>query len=289
MDARRTPDHPVPGIPRHTPDPTLQRGFVASLRWLVAEGEARGVRRIAVELRALREALTTLDETRRARDEHAERSIALDREIQEALQLLGEATKVNGNGSLVARLTRLRDILARDLATRRALVQERDSWRAMCEFQTRTRAIVHTMLEESERARENLEAEIGTLRDRMTVLTSVHQETVGEIVEQRRAASTAASMAVTELAGLQETAATLRERVTTLERERVQLQELREQLRLLELERDNASHDAQAASGELAALRSRLHAWSGTVERALAELSRAADSINAEGARENEF
>jgi len=289
MDARRTPDHPVPGIPRHTPDPTLQRGFVASLRWLVAEGEARGVRRIAVELRALREALTTLDETRRARDEHAERSIALDREIQEALQLLGEATKVNGNGSLVARLTRLRDILARDLATRRALVQERDSWRAMCEFQTRTRAIVHTMLEESERARENLEAEIGTLRDRMTVLTSVHQETVGEIVEQRRAASTAASMAVTELAGLQETAATLRERVTTLERERVQLQELREQLRLLEIERDNASHDAQAASGELAALRSRLHAWSGTVERALAELSRAADSINAEGARENEF
>ncbi len=289
MDARRTPDHPVPGIPRHTPDPTLERGFVASLRWLVAEGEARGVRRIAVELRALREALTTLDETRRARDEHAERSVALDREIQKALQMLGEATKINGNGSLVARLTRLRDILARDLATRRALVQERDSWRAMCEFQTRTRAMVHTMLEESERARESLEAEIGTMRDRMTVLTSVHQETVGEVVEQRRAASMAASMAVTELARHKETAAMLRERVSALEQERVQLQQLREQLRLLELERDNASHDAQAASSELAALRSRLHAWSGTVERALAELSRAAGSISAEGARANEF
>ncbi len=285
MDARRTPDHPVPGIPRHTPDPTLERGFVASLRWLVAEGEARGVRRIAVELRALREALTTLDETRRARDEQAERSIALDREIQEALQLLGSATKVNGNGSLVARLTRLRDILGRDLATRRALVQERDSWRAMCEFQTRTRAMIHTMLEGAERARESLESEVGTLRDRMTLLTSVHQETVDEVVAQRRASS----MAVTELARLQETSATLRERVMTFERERVQLQQLREHVRLLELERDNAAHDAQAASSELAALRSRLHAWSGTVERALAELSRAAGSISAEGARPNEF
>lgn len=281
MDARRTPEHPVPGIPRHTPDPTLERGFVASLRWLVAEGESRGVRRIAVELRALREALTTLDETRRARDDHAERSLALDREIQEALQLLGDATKVDGNGSLVARLTRLREILGRDLATRRALVQERNSWRAMCEFQTRTRAIVHTMLEESERARESLEAEVGTLRERMTVLTSVHQETVDEAREQRRTAS----MAVTELARLQETAATLRERVISLEHERVQLQQLQEQVQILSRERDNASHDARAAANELAALRSRLHAWSGTVERALAELTRAAGSISAEGAR----
>jgi len=103
-------------------------------------------------------------------------------------------------------------------------------------------------------------------------------------VEQRRASS----MAVTELARSQETAATLRERVLTLERERGQLQQLREQLRLLALERDNASHDAQAAASELAALRSRLHAWSETVERALAELTRAAGSISAEGARPNE-
>ena len=102
MDSRRTPDHPVPGVPRHAPDPTLERGFVASLRWLVAEGDARGVRRIAVELRALREALTTLDETRRARDDHAERAALLDREIQDAVRMLGDATKVDGNGSLVA-------------------------------------------------------------------------------------------------------------------------------------------------------------------------------------------
>jgi chromosome segregation ATPase len=265
----------VPGIPRHTPDPTLERGFVASLRWLVAEGEARGVRRIAVELRALREALATLDETRRARDEHAERAQLLDREIQDALLLLGEATRVDGNGSLVARLTRLREILGRDLATRRALIQERDSWRAMCEFQTRTRAAVHTMLEESERSRELIESEVSTLRERMAVLSTVHQDTVNEAVEQRRAAS----MAVTELARLQETSATLRERVVSLEKERAQLLQLRERLALLEQERDAAVMQAQDASGELTALRTRLQQWSGTVERALAELSRAAGAL----------
>ena len=52
--------------------------------------------------------------------------------------------------------------------TRRTLVEERDSWRAMCEFQTRTRAMVHALLEESERAREALEAQAGTLQERMT-------------------------------------------------------------------------------------------------------------------------
>jgi len=275
MDARRTPDRPVPGIPRHTPDPTLERGFVASLRWLVAEGDARGVRRIAVELRALREALTTLDETRRARDEHADRATALDKEVQAALRMLGEATKVDGNGSLVARLTRLRDILGRDLATRRALVQERDSWRAMCEFQTRSRAMVHQLLEESERGREVLESEVGTLRDRITVLTSVHQETVDAIADQRRAAS----MAVTELARLQETAATLRERVIALERERAQIALLRDQLHATETERDaaldevrRATERAERATDDLTGLRGRLLQWSGTVERALAEL-----------------
>jgi chromosome segregation ATPase len=275
MDARRTPDRPVPGVPRHTPDPTLERGFVASLRWLVAEGDARGVRRIAVELRALREALTTLDETRRARDEHADRASALDKEVQDALRMLGDATKVDGNGSLVARLTRLRDILARDLATRRALVQERDSWRAMCEFQTQSRAMVHQLLEKSERGREELESEVGTLRDRITVLTSVHQETVDAIADQRRSAS----MAVTELARLQETAATLRERVIALERERAQIALLRNQLHATETERDAALDEvrwaterAERATHDLTGLRSRLLQWSGTVERALAEL-----------------
>ncbi len=198
MDARRTPDRPVPGVPYHSPDPTLERGYVASLRWLVAEGEARGLRRLAVELCALREALTTLDETRRARDEQAERARLLDQEVQDAQRMLGEATHVNGNGSLVARLTKLRDTLGRDIETRKTLVQERDTWRAMCELQTRTRAMVHALLEESEHAREALERE-----------------------------------------------------------------------------RDIAASDARNAAGELAALRLRLHQWSGTIDRALQELARA--------------
>lgn len=279
MDARRTPERPVPGLPRHTPDPTLERGFVASLRWLVAEGEARGVRRIAVELRALREALTTLDETRRARDDYAERSAALDREIQEALLLLGSATRVDGNGSLVARLTRLREILARDLVARRELVQERDSWRAMCELQTRTRSVVHAMLEHSERERELVEAEVSTLRERMTVLTLVHQETVEQAVEQRRAAS----MAVTEAARLQETTATLRERLTALEAEIGQLRLTGDRLNVLERERDAYAAQARDATGELFALRAQLHQWSGTVERALSELARMSGAMRAEG------
>lgn len=281
MDARRTPERPIPGIPRHTPDPTLERGFVASLRWLVAEGDARGVRRIAVELRALREALTTLDETRRARDEQTDRAAVLDTEVQAALRMLGDATRIDGNGSLVARLTKLRDILGRDLAKRRALVQERDSWRAMCEFQTRSRAMVHQLLEESERGREELESEVGTLRDRITVLTSVHQETVDAIADQRRAAS----MAVTELARLQETAATLRERVVVLERERAQIALLRDQLHATETERDaaldearRATERAERATDDLTGLRGRLLQWSGTVERALAELRGVAGS-----------
>jgi tetratricopeptide (TPR) repeat protein len=281
MDARRTPERPVPGVPRHTPDPTLERGFVASLRWLVAEGEARGVRRIAVELRALREALATLDETRRARDEHSDRATTLEREIQDALRLLGDATKVEGNGSLAARLARLREIVRRDLTARRALVQERDSWRAMCEYQVRSRAAVHMMLEESEREREILEADLGTLRDRMTVLSAVHQETVDEVSDQRRAAS----MAVTELARLQETAATLRERVMTLERERAQVALLRERLQDAEAERERAQEDARQAreaarrhADDYEGLRARLRAWSGAVERALADLTRAVEA-----------
>ena len=313
MDARRTPERPVPGVPRHTPDPTLERGFVASLRWLVAEGEARGVRRIAVEVRALREALTTLDETRRARDEHAERAAGLDREIQAALRLLGDATRVEGNGTLVQRLVRLRDILGRDIATRRALLQERDSWRAMCEFQVRSRAKIHELLEESEQGREQLESELATMRDRMTVLTALHQETVDEMADQRRSAS----MAVTELARLQETAATLRERVIVLERERAQLGLLRDQVHAAVTERDLARDDAarvrdelqraqQAtersdaelarlradaeradaaatrANEDLTALRGQLRQWSGAVERALAELGRAALTLGQE-------
>ncbi len=279
MDARRTPDHPVPGVPRHTPDPTLERGYVASLRWLVAEGEARGVRRLAVELCALREALTTLDETRRARDEQAERAALLDREIQDAQRLLGDATRVNGNGSLVARLTRLRDILGRDLSTRRALVQERDTWRAMCELQTQTRGMVHALLEESERTREQLESEVGTLRERATLLATVQHETAANATEQRQLAT----VAQTELAQLKETTAGLSERVESLEQERARLLQLRDRLTQVERERDIAASDARNAAGELAALRLRLHQWSGTVDRALEELARASGAMRMDG------
>jgi chromosome segregation ATPase len=310
MDARRTPERPVPGVPRHTPDPTLERGFVASLRWLVAEGEARGVRRLAVEIEALREALATLDEARRARDDHAERAARLDHEIQTALRLLGEATAVNGNGTLVQRLTRLRDVLRRDVAARRALLQERDSWRAMCELQVRSRARVHELLEDAERGREQVEGELATLRDRMTVMSALHQETVDEMADQRRAAA----RALAELSQLQETSSTLRERVVALERERAQVTVLRDQLHAAETERDVARDDASraresveralegarrweleavrlrgeaeradAASGraqeELASLRAQLRQWSGAVERALVELGRTARSL----------
>src|SRR5690606_5462989 len=121
--------------------------------------------------------------------------------------------------------------------------------------------------------------EVGTLRERMTVLATVHQDAVNKAAEQRRAAA----MAVTELARLQEAAATLRERVTGLERERAELQQLGDRLHTLERERDLAADDARHAAGELSALRTRLHQWSGTVERALAELARAAGALGMEG------
>ena len=132
-------------------DPSLERGFVATLRWLVSEGDARGVRRIAIELRALREALATLDETRAARDDYARRATELDRELHAALAVLGPGTAVNGNGSLVQRLARLRERLAEDTASRRQLTLERDAWRAMCNLLTQTRARVHELLDETER------------------------------------------------------------------------------------------------------------------------------------------
>ena len=119
-EPRRTPDRSADAVNGDT-NSSLERGFVASLRWLVAEGDARGVRRIAVELRALQEALATLDETRAARDEQAKRSQDMEKEVQSAIALLGPGTAVNGNGSLVQRLSRLRDRLKDDSETRRQL------------------------------------------------------------------------------------------------------------------------------------------------------------------------
>lgn len=214
MTTPRTPGSAID--PVADPDLTLERGFVASLRWLVAEGDARGVRRIAVELRALREALATLDETRAARDEHARRAAELDRELQAAIAILGPGTAINGNGTLVQRLVRLRERLAEDNVTRQQVMLERDAWRAMCTLLTQTRARVHELLDASERERHGLHAEVSVLRDRLAEVMTLH---------------------------------------------------------------DDAAQRAAEASGDLTALRRRLHEWSGTVERALVELTRSAREL----------
>ena len=162
------------------PDVTLERGFVATLRWLVAEGDTRGVRRIAVELRALREALATLDETRAARDEYARHASELDKELQAALAVLGPGTAVNGNGSLVQRLAKLRERLADDAASRRQLTLERDAWRSMCTLLTVTRARVHELLEDTEQQRDALAAELDVMRDRVAELSTIHDDARAE-------------------------------------------------------------------------------------------------------------
>lgn len=183
MTTPRTPSSAVEAIA--DPDLTLERGFVASLRWLVAEGDVRGVRRIAVEIRALREALATLDETRRTRDEYARRAIELDKELQAALAILGPATAINGNGSLVQRLVKLREKLAEDTAARQQLVLERDAWRAMCTLLTQTRARVHELLDETERDRNHLAAELAVMRDRLAEQISLHEDVTQQAVGAR--------------------------------------------------------------------------------------------------------
>lgn len=219
-ETRRTPDKGAEQVSGDASS-TLERGFVASLRWLVAEGDARGVRRIAVELRALREALATLDETRAARDEHAKRATELDREVSSAIALLGPGTAVNGNGSLVQRLTRLRERLKEDSDARRQLTVERDAWRSMTTLMTHTRAYVHELLEDAERGRDRLSSEVRQLRD--------------QVLE-------------------------------------------------LQISREHAEQEKRVSAETLQALRDRLQGWSGTVERALAELNKAASQIVSEHA-----
>ncbi|MBL0938274.1 MAG: hypothetical protein IBJ03_05240 [Gemmatimonadaceae bacterium] len=165
---------------------SLERGFVASLRWLVSEGDARGVRRIAVELRALREALATLDETRAARDEQTRRAVELERDLHAALAMLGPGTAVNGNGTLVQRLARLRDRLAEDSATRRQLMLERDAWRAMCTLLTQTRAGVQEMLEIAESERNLALGQLDVLRERVVELTVLHDDAAAQASSSRQ-------------------------------------------------------------------------------------------------------
>jgi chromosome segregation ATPase len=181
MTTPRTPSRAVEAVtPPPTADLTLERGFVASLRWLVAEGDARGVRRIAVELRALREALATLDETRTARDEQLRRSSELDRELQAALAMLGPGTAVDGNGTLVQRLMRLRERLAEDTATRRQLTLERDAWRAMCTLLTHTRAGAQELIEHTEYERDHAVAQLTVMQERVMELTVLHDDAAAQ-------------------------------------------------------------------------------------------------------------
>lgn len=193
MDTPRTPSSPITpvtparAVERIEPpaEGSLERGFVASLRWLVAEGDARGVRRIAVELRALREALATLDETRAARDDYEKRTAELDKELQAAMAMLGPGTSVNGNGTLVQRLARLRDRLAEDTASRRQLTLERDAWRAMCNLLTQTRARVHELLDETERDRDAMSSALEVMRARVLELMSLHDDAARDAAQTR--------------------------------------------------------------------------------------------------------
>lgn len=190
MDSPPSPETPITpaessGQPQAAVESSLERGFVASLRWLVSEGDARGVRRIAVELRALREALTTLDETRAARDEYASRATELDKELQAAMAVLGPGTAVSGNGTLLQRLARLRERLADDTATRRQITLERDAWRAMCELLTQTRARVHELLDETETDRDSLAASVEVLRARVAELSALHDDAALDATQTR--------------------------------------------------------------------------------------------------------
>ncbi|MBP6773849.1 MAG: hypothetical protein KA154_12685 [Gemmatimonadaceae bacterium] len=187
MDTPQTPQTPPRALDRveGASDLSLERGFVASLRWLVSEGDARGVRRIAVELRALRDALATLDETRSARDDYARRAAELDRELQAAMAVLGPGTAVNGNGTLVQRLARLRERLAEDTAARKQLTLERDAWRAMCTLLTQTRARVHELLDETERDRDTLSSELEVMRARVLELMSLHDDAARDAAQSR--------------------------------------------------------------------------------------------------------
>jgi hypothetical protein len=161
-------------------DLTLERGFVASLRWLVAEGDSRGVRRLAVELRALQDALTTLDETRAARDEYARRAAELDREIQAAIAVLGPGTMGHGQNTLVQRLIRLREKLGEDTRLREQLLKERDAWRAMCTLLTHTRASAQEQLDASLREQRAVGAEVELLRERVVELTTLRDGAASE-------------------------------------------------------------------------------------------------------------
>lgn len=160
---------------------SLERGFIATLRWLVAEGDARGLGHIAVELRALRDALATLDEARAARDAQAARAAELDRAMQAAMAVLGPASAGTVPDGLLPRLARLREQLAADQAHRQQMALERDAWRAMCTLLTQTRARVHELLDESEQGREAAVRMAEALQLRLRALEARHADATMEV------------------------------------------------------------------------------------------------------------
>jgi chromosome segregation ATPase len=211
-----TPATPPRGIERERPvDVSIERGYVASLRWLVSEGDARGLVRVAVEVAALREALATLDETRNDRDDRARRLGELGRDVQQVLQSVTEGTMPGSPGD---RLRALRDRVVTTQQERQRMHVELEAWRGMCGLLTRTRAKVHELLETSERDRERLLAETESLRARV---------------------------------------------------------------KELEVTVDRLARESSDARADATALRSGLQKWSGTVERALAELARQASQLGA--------
>jgi hypothetical protein len=182
----RGPATPPQGIdPFGADDPSveasLERGFIATLRWLVAEGDARGLGHIAVELRALRDALATLDEARAARDAQAARAAELDRSLQAAMAVLGPGGHEGVPDGLLPRLARVREQLAADQAHRQQLALERDAWRSMCTLLTHTRARVHELLDESEQGREAAVRLAELLQQRLRALEARHADATMEV------------------------------------------------------------------------------------------------------------
>lgn len=180
------PATPSRGIDPFAPeDPSveasLERGFIATLRWLVAEGDARGLGHIAVELRALRDALATLDEARAARDAQAARAAELDKALQAAMAVLGPSANGTVPDTLLQRLARLREQLAEDQLHRQQLALERDAWRAMCTLLTQTRARVHELLDESEKGREAATKMVEALQLRLLALEARHADATMEV------------------------------------------------------------------------------------------------------------
>jgi DNA repair exonuclease SbcCD ATPase subunit len=209
-----TPVTPPRGIERERPvDVSIERGYVASLRWLVSEGDARGLVRIAVEIAALREALATLDETRNERDDRARRLGDLGRDVQHLLQSVTDGTPAGSPGD---RLRALRERVVATQQERQRLHVELEAWRGMCGLLTRTRAKVHELLETSERDRERLLVESAALRTRVKELEATVERLSRESSESRADATALRS-------GLQKWSGTVERALAELARQASQL------------------------------------------------------------------